>query len=392
MIQFGIDRLLQQNPSWKETSIALVTNHAATTNSLVPTRKALLDKNFHIIKLFSPEHGLDVQGDDGAKIKDGTDLLTRLPVTSLYGDKLMPSEEDLRDIDIVLFDIPDIGCRFYTYLWTLSYVLEACGKYKKKLVVLDRPNPISGDFSLAEGPMLDELNCSSFIGRWSIPVRHSCTLGEMARYFNQSRNLDASLEVIECKEWKRSMLQPGWNIQFVKPSPAIQNFETTLLYPGLGLLEATNISEGRGTNAPFRIIGAPWIKGRELALIFNQMALGDIFAKSVSFTPFIGKYANENCKGLELSIKHPTVFQSVSNGLLIIKLVKDLYPQHFKWAPYPTLVNPTGLYHLDRLLGVPGSEHLFELSFQDFIVAITKLTQNRNWYEVIKQFILYSEK
>lgn len=389
MILFGIDRLLKLEPSWKGGSIALVTNHAATTNTLIPSRKALLDEGFNIVKLFSPEHGLDIQGDDGARVKDGVDELTQLPIISLYGDKLYPSEADLSDVDIVLFDIPDIGTRFYTYLWTLSYILEACGKYNKKLIVLDRPNPISGDFSLAEGPMLDEATCSSFIGRWSIPLRHSCTLGELALYFNHSREINAPLEVIGCEGWKRTMYKPFWTNQFVPPSPAIQNFESALLYPGMGLLEATNISEGRGTPAPFRIIGAPWMKGRDSAAIFNQMALGEIVAKGILFTPFLSKYSNERCHGIEFTVKHTSSFQSVSNGLLVIKLIKDAYPQFFRWAPYPTVVNPTGMFHLDRLLGYPDSESLFELDFQDFIATMTKLTQVRDWARVMDPFLLY---
>jgi len=146
----------------------------------------LLDAGFNIVKLFSPEHGLDVKGVDGATIKDGVDALTRLPVISLYNEKLQPDENDLKDIDMVLFDIPDIGCRCYTYLWTMTYVLEACAAYNKKFIVLDRPNPVSGSLRFAEGPMLDEAHCSSFIGRWNIPLRHSCTLGELALYFNAS--------------------------------------------------------------------------------------------------------------------------------------------------------------------------------------------------------------
>ena len=197
MIHFGIDILLKQNPSWKKKRIGLVTNHAATTNKLIPSRKALLDKGFNIIKLFSPEHGLDVKGADGAKMKDGIDTLTNLPVISLYNRKLAPGKKDLMDIDIILFDIPDIGCRCYTYLWTMTYVAEACAKHKKKLIILDRPNPVSGNLQLAEGPILDEKKCASFIGRWDIPLRHSCTLGELALYFNQSKNIHADIEIIK---------------------------------------------------------------------------------------------------------------------------------------------------------------------------------------------------
>jgi uncharacterized protein YbbC (DUF1343 family) len=390
MIQLGIDLLLRQNPSWKNNRIALVTNHAATTNTLIPSRKALLDNGFNIVRLFSPEHGLDIQGIDGAKMADGIDSLTRIPVISLYGEKLQPSAADLQDIDIVLFDIPDTGCRFYTYLWTLTYVLEACGQYQKRFIVLDRPNPLSGNLLLAEGPLLDEINCSSFTGRWSIPLRHSCTLGELSLYFNQSRKINAPVEVIRCSDWQRTGFQPAWEMPFVPTSPAIQNFATALLYPGLGLLEATNISEGRGTHTPFRLAGAPWINGREVALIFNQMALGDSIAKSISFTPFLGKYVNERCSGVEFYVKHLFSFQSVTNGLLFIKLIQDLYPLYFQWKSYPTHVNPTGEAHLDKLLGIRHSESLFNLDFQQFIASVTQYTQVKSWSQSVSSSLLYS--
>ena len=170
MIKFGVDILLQISPIWKNKRIGLVTNIAAVTNNNLPTREALLKNNFTISKLFSPEHGLDIVGADGHEIKDGIDELTGLPIISLYSNKLAPTKEDLEDIDIILFDIPDIGSRFYTYLWTMTYVMEACALHNKPLVILDRPNPIGGDINKAEGPMLDEINCPSFIGRWDIPV------------------------------------------------------------------------------------------------------------------------------------------------------------------------------------------------------------------------------
>ncbi|MEI2708458.1 MAG: exo-beta-N-acetylmuramidase NamZ domain-containing protein [Chitinophagaceae bacterium] len=157
MIEFGIDSILQQNPSWKKQRIGFVTNHAATTNTLEYSRKALLENGFNVVCLFSPEHGLDIKGEDGAFIENGIDTLTQLPIVSLYGKKLAPTKEDVANLDCILFDIPDIGCRFYTYLWTLTHVLEACAKLKKPLIILDRPNPISGDLVNAEGPILNEV-------------------------------------------------------------------------------------------------------------------------------------------------------------------------------------------------------------------------------------------
>ncbi len=388
MIQFGIDILLAQTPEWKNRRIGLVTNHAATTNQLSPSRKALLQHSFHIQKLFSPEHGLDVMGADGHEMKDGMDALTNLPIISLYSTKLAPSDQDLEDLDIVLFDIPDVGSRFYTYLWTMTYVMEACAKNKKKLIILDRPNPVSGDLALAEGPILD-IEQASFIGRWPIPIRHSCTLGELALYFNAERNIGCDIEVIKCEGWNREQFQPDWGIPFVPTSPAIQNFQSMLTYPGLCLLEATNISEGRGTNNAFRIAGAPWINGQSLAAMIADIGLDEIHVTAHSFIPSDSKYKGETCNGILIEVKYPESFQPVYFGLLLIRIIKQSYPQYFDWAPYPTMVNPTGKQHMDKLLGIANSEQLFSLPLPKFIAEITKLTQCRNWAEEMNPYLLY---
>ncbi|RFS13847.1 exo-beta-N-acetylmuramidase NamZ domain-containing protein [Emticicia sp. C21] len=386
MIQFGIDVLLKQNPMWKNKRIGLVTNHAATTNLLKPSRKALLERGFNIIKLFSPEHGLDIQGADGAKMFDGIDQLTQLPVVSLYGDKLRANEKDLADIEILLFDIPDIGCRFYTYLWTLSYVLEACNIFNKPLIITDRPNSISGTLDMAEGPILDENHCSSFIGRWSIPLRHSCTLGELAFYFNKVKGIEDTIEVIRCQNWQRDSFQTDWGIPFIPTSPAMRSFQSSLLYPGLGLLEATNISEGRGTEMPFSIIGAPWLDNN---LLIEKLFNANLEIIKLAFVPTESKYTGEECKGLRFYVKDTKNFKAVNLGLLLIKLVKDQHPEYFEWKPYPTNVNPTGTKHLDLLLGIPDSESLFELPIKDFEEQIKSLTLAKNWKESIQPYLLY---
>ena len=388
MIRFGIDVLLQDAPLWKKERIGLVTNHAATTHDLIPTRQALLQQQFNIQKLFSPEHGLEVTGADGHLINDGTDALTGLPIISLYNHKLAPSKADLADIAIVLFDVPDAGCRFYSYLWTMTYAMEACAAAGKKLIICDRPNPLSGNLELAEGPMLDTSQ-ASFIGRWPMPLRHSCTLGELAVYFNMSRNIGCDLEVIRCKDWERDSFQSDWGLRFVPTSPALQSFESMLLYPGLCLLEATNISEGRGTDMAFSAAGAPWIKGEAIAGILNDMGLDEVSATPVTFTPTESKYKGQLCKGVALEVRQARFFQSVSYGLILIRLIKQMYPQSFEWRPYPTLVNPGGKQHLDKLLGIAESEQLFELPLPKFIAEVTKQTQCKNWKEEIKNALLY---
>jgi uncharacterized protein YbbC (DUF1343 family) len=388
MVEFGIDVLLKQSIDWKNKSIALLTNNAATNHFGIASRKLLQQNGFNITVLFSPEHGLDTLGADGKLMPDGNDNLTGLPVISLYGNKLAPSEEDLQDIEIVIFDVPDIGARFYTYLWTLTYLMESCAKYGKKLILLDRPNPISGNPNLSEGPVL-LASCASFIGRWAIPIRHSCTFGELAKYFNIKLNIGVDIEIIPCRNWNRFEFQPNWGTEFVPTSPAIKHFDSMLLYPGLCLLEATNISEGRGTEIAFRIAGAPWMNGKIVANLFNQIGLEDVKAKPISFKPSEGKYKDELCEGIEFMIQDANYFQSVSNGLLLINLIKSIYPKQFTWANYPTAVNPNGENHLDKLLGIPNSVSLFNLPLQQFLSTIFKVTNIHNWQDEIGDYLLY---
>ncbi len=387
-LHFGIDCLLRNPPSWKNQRIGLVTNHAATTAHLSASREALLENGFKVVVLFSPEHGLDVQGADGHEMLDGKDVLTGLPVISLYSHKLAPSPADLLNVDILLFDIPDVGSRFYTYLWTLTHVMEAAAAAKKKLVVLDRPNPVSGNLDLAEGPILDESQ-ASFIGRWPVPVRHSCTLGELALYFNAERHLACDLELVRCEGWERNSFQPDWGIRFVPTSPAIRDFNSMLLYPGTCLLEATNISEGRGTDTAFQLAGAPWMDGMDIAGIFHGFGMDEVEVESVAFTPDSSKYQGELCQGIRLTPRDPAYFQPVFLGLVLIRMVKELYPSRFAWAPYPTLVNPTGEHHLDKLLGIPDSEDLFSLPLPKFMAEVTKLTRCADWKKAVSKYLLY---
>jgi uncharacterized protein YbbC (DUF1343 family) len=387
-IFFGIDQLLSSHPSWKLQRIGLVTNEAARTHNGIPSRKALQDAGFKLVKLFSPEHGLSAKGADGAAMHDGIDELTDLPIISLYGNKLAPTKEDLADIDIVLFDVPDAGVRFYTYLWTLSYVLQACAFNNKKLIVLDRPNPISGDLQLAEGPFL-ESSCSSFIGRWPMPIRHSCSLGELARYFNETHHINASLEIIGSANWSRNSFQPDWSIPFVGTSPAIQSFASMLLYPGLCFLEATNLHEGRGSNMAFEIVGATWLKSDAVSAQVNNMFSDEILATPIVYVAKENKYAGEKCNGIQFKVKDQTLLRPIFFGLILIKLIKALHPSNFKWATYPTSVNPNGINHLDKLLGIPNSESYFDLPFAPFLQWATKITSAKDWEKMMEPYLLY---
>ena len=354
--QNGIDVLLADKRALlRNKNIALVTNDVAKTNEGIPTRYALQQQGFMLKKLFGPEHGLQATGADGAFQAHGKDGLTGLPIVSLYSEKLMPSESDLSDVDVVLYDIPDVGCRFYTYLWTLTYVMETCVQYGKELVILDRPNPIGGDLSKAEGPFLDETCCSSFIGRWRMPIRHSCSIGELARYFAATRMPSLQLDVIACRGWNRMQDMQDAQLEFAPTSPAIRDLETALLYPGTCFWEGINVQEGRGTEYAFKQMGAPWISGEALCEALNQYGLEGIAFEAVDFVPQSGRFVGIRCAGLRCSITDKEIFRPVHSGIVLLKTLATLYPQHITEATYPTRANPSGSGHLDRLLGFPNS-------------------------------------
>jgi len=383
-VLFGIDQLLTKKNKLQQLRLALVTNNAATTFKGEPGRVALINKGFNITKLFSPEHGLTAQGEDGAYQNNSADTITKLPVISLYGEQLMPTEEDLTDVDAVLFDIPDAGCRFYTYLWTMTYVMEVCAAYKKPLIILDRPNPISGNLNLAEGPMLDEEHCHSFIGRWNIPVRHCCTLGELAKYFAATRVKDLDLELIEVQNWNREKTVTETSWFFAPPSPAICDFETAILYPGMGLLEGINVNEGRGTKNPFKIMGSPWINATQLQKEFHSLHLPGLLTSVHSYTAAGGLYAGKACHGLQFNISDPFSFCPVQSGLRLIQLIASLHPEHCEERLYVSRANPSGTGHLDKLTGV---YHSFEKIKRNELLA-TKVATTK-WKEIIQSYLTY---
>lgn len=383
-LSFGIDEFIQYIPDHRKVRFGLLTNNAATTSAGVPGRSTLLKAGCIITKLFSPEHGLTAKGEDGAFQNNIIDPLTNLPVISLYAEKLMPDENDLSDIDAVLFDIPDAGCRFYTYLWTMTYMMEACAKFNKPLFILDRPNPAGGNINLSEGPMLDEQNCSSFIGRWNIPVRHSCTLGELANYFSATKIKGLDLNIVKVQNWIREETAKSVTWFFVPPSPAITDVETALLYPGMGLLEGINVNEGRGTSTPFKILGAPWINASDLQKKFLSLSIPGISSRPVTYKPLSGMYMNEPCHGLQLSVTDAGSFRPVNTVFQLICMLLFLYPGLCAERFYKTNVNPSGKNHLDKLTGLYQSFHKLKSG------QITEADYNNTrWKEIIQPYLLY---
>ena len=395
-IHFGIDTLLTwQLSALHGQRVGLVTNNVATTaqlpRPLTPTRLALQRAGVNLTKLFAPEHGLGANAADGAQIDNEIDSLTGLPVYSLYGTTYRPTSAMLADLDLVLFDIPDVGARFYTYIWTLSYVMEACAEAGLPLWVLDRPNPLGGDLTVVEGPMLDEAAVTSFVGRWSMPVRHSLTIGELANLWNGERQLAVDLMVIPCTGWPRNQLWSATGLPFVPTSPSMPDFEAVLIYPGSCFFEGTNLSEGRGTATPFRVVGAPWLRAQTVVDQFNALGLPGIVARAVQFTPQSSKYRDELCQGVMLHVLNGLALRPVAAGLQLLAMIIALHPQDFMWLPYPTAANGPGYGHFDLLSGrLELRTQLTTLPFATASTQISQWTAATGWTERVQPYLCYA--
>jgi uncharacterized protein YbbC (DUF1343 family)/CubicO group peptidase (beta-lactamase class C family) len=278
-----------------------------------------------VVALFSPEHGL--RSEEDHPVRDGTDERSGLPIYSLYGERTRPTEAELAGIDTLVFDLQDAGARFYTYATTLGYLLETAAKYHLRLVVLDRPNPIGG--VRVEGPMLDAAR-TSFTGYHPIPIRHGMTLGELARLFNVERKLGADLQIIAMEGWKRGDTFDRTGLVWQNPSPNLRSVTEALLYPGVALLEATDVSVGRGTLTPFEHVGAPWIQGAKLAAALATPGLAGVHFTATSFTPSSSTFAGKTCEGVAIRIDDRAVFDPIRAGLTIARALMTLYPADFQ--------------------------------------------------------------
>jgi uncharacterized protein YbbC (DUF1343 family) len=266
--------------------------------------RSVVDLLFHapgvkLIGILSPEHGFRGDAEAGAKVADTVDKDTGLPIYSLYGETTRPTDKMLAGADTIVFDMQDIGTRFYTYITTMGQALEEASARKMKFVVLDRPNPIRGD--IIEGDILDA-DIKRMTGYFQIPVRHGFTIGELALWMNRTKNLKADLEVVRMKNWKRSMWFNETGLDFVPPSPNIPRVTTALLYSGIGCFEATNVSVGRGTDTPFEIIGAPWMNGKSLAAYLREKNFPGAIFEATEFTPAKDEYAGKVCEGVRIIV------------------------------------------------------------------------------------------
>ena len=302
--------------------VGLITNHTGVDRAGNPTIDLLRSApNVTLAALFSPEHGIRGTADD--KLGDEVDTVTGLTIFSLYGERRKPSAEQLKGLDALVFDIQDIGARFYTYISTMGMAMEAAADAKIKFIVLDRVNPIGAD--LVEGPILE--GETNFIGWHTLPVRHGMTVGELAKLFGEEKNIDVDLTVIPIRGWERAQWQDAAGLPWVNTSPNIRNISAAGLYPGLGLLERA-ISVGRGTDTPFEIIGAPFIDGERLAR--ELQGFPGVAFEPVRFTPRSSNYKGEECGGVRITITDRKALRAVDLGVTIASTLARLYPAQFK--------------------------------------------------------------
>jgi uncharacterized protein YbbC (DUF1343 family) len=332
----GLDLLLSDRLDMlRGARVGFVCNQTAITQDLDHGIDKLLAAGVKIHRLFGPEHGVRATAQDMIHVHDPVDPVTGIPCVSLYGataESLKPTPEQLADLDIVLFDIQDIGARYYTYQATLGYVMQVAGQVDTKVVVLDRPNPINGD--AVEGNVVRP-GYESFVGAFPLTVRHGMTMGELARYFVKRCAVDCEIEVVPCGGWRRAQWFDQTGLVWVFPSPNMPTVDTATVYPGTCLVEGTNLSEGRGTTRPFHWIGAPWLNPQAFTEACREGAaragLEGVGFRSHAFLPGFQKFKGENCGGVEIHVLERERLDSLLLGMVVIDAARRCDPTRFAW-------------------------------------------------------------
>lgn len=370
-------------------NVGIVTNHTGLLSNgthIVDTLNSLNQVN--VVVLFGPEHGIRGDAPDGHSISDGKDSKTGIQVYSLYGKTKKPTKEMLKNVDILVFDIQDIGARFYTYISTMFFAMQAAVENNIPILILDRPNPING--IRVEGPIIQE-GFKSFVGIANIPIMHGMTIGELALFFNEenllNENLKADLKIIKMQNWTRNMYFDETGLTWVNPSPNMTSLETALLYPGLCLIEGTNISEGRGTPTPFLNIGAPFINSDSLISKLNSYKLEGISYSKINFTPVEipnmaskPKFEKENCNGIYFTITDRQKLNSLQLGLVLIYSIMKLNPNDFSFRESS----------IDRLYGSSNLRTMLTKGFSPNEIMNTWKQDLEKFNQIRKKYLIYN--
>jgi uncharacterized protein YbbC (DUF1343 family) len=331
----GLETFLREPPAWAAGTRLGLLSHAPSVGPDLTSARELMARRFpHRLQvLFSPQHGLlGEKQDNMVASSDFVDPVLKLPVVSLYGPRLSPPPEALAAVDVILVDLFDVGTRMYTFAATLAQVMEAAAPLYKKVVVLDRPNPISG--GAVEGNMLRR-EWASFVGPYPLPMRHGFSLGELARYYNATQGLGCDLEVIPAAGWRRGDYFDATGLPWVLPSPNLPTLEAAMVYPGQVLLEGTNLSEGRGTTRPFELFGAPFLEPGRILDFLKRIELPGVILRTACFEPTFHKWAGELCRGFQLHVTDRRPFKPYYTTLCLLAAIRQLYPDRFAWRQPP---------------------------------------------------------
>ncbi|MGI9104974.1 MAG: exo-beta-N-acetylmuramidase NamZ family protein [Pyrinomonadaceae bacterium] len=384
-ISLGVEELLsKRRASLRGGRVGLICNQASVDHSLRHSADILrVERDFDLTTLFGPQHGIrgEVQ-DNMVETPHSIDAETNLPVYSLYSETREPTEQMLEEIDVLVFDMQDVGCRIYTFIYTLANCMRAAQKYEKRLIVCDRPNPIGGE--QVAGTVL-EPEYASFVGQFPLATRHGLTVCELARMFREHWNINCDLELSLMEGWTRELWFDETDLPWVLPSPNIPTLETATVFPGTVHLEGTQMSEGRGTTRPFEIIGAPYIDAAEYKRALDLYELPGIHFRACYFQPTFHKHAGRICGGVQLHVTDRTRFEPVLAGVAAVKTAHELYPEQFMWKepPYEYVYEQTpvdviaGTSTLREALERGDSLEIIESSWEQQIVAFRN---HRNKY------------
>lgn len=378
MITIGLEQLVSAPPSWiAGKKIALLCNQASTDRNFRHSRD-LVEQVFpgQLTCLFSPQHGFFSEKQDNMIESDHIqDPASGVPVYSLYADKREPDPSMFDNFDILLIDLIDVGTRVYTFVWTVVHCLQVAAKTGKKVVVLDRPNPIGGH--LVEGNLLKK-EWTSFVGLYEIPMRHGLTMGELALLCNREMGIEAELEVIPVEGWKRNMLMDESAFPWVFPSPNMPSFTTALVYPGQVIWEGTNVSEGRGTTLPFLLCGAPYINNRDVIKHLEKTPLPGCVLRPLVFEPTSGKWSGHGCNGFQIHVINPETYRPYRTTLALLQAMIQLYPDQFSYK------DPPYEYEFERLpMDLILGDQQVRIALEE---GVDVIELERTWVEELKGF------
>lgn len=334
-VQIGIEVLLAERLDLvRGARVGAVVHPASVLPDLRHAADVLLQEEcLRLVSLFGPQHGARGEKQDNMiESEFYRDPDSRLPVHSLYSETRRPTREMLEDLDVLVYDLQDVGTRVYTFINTMAYCMEACARHGKRMIVLDRPNPVNG--AQVEGNLLNT-EYRSFVGLYPIPMRHGMTVGELALLFNSEFGIGCDLTVVAMRGWRRSLWFDQTGLPWAQPSPNLPTLDSATVYPGMVLVEGTRLSEGRGTTRPFEFIGAPYIQSRQFADYLNGLGLPGVFFRPVYFEPAFQKWAGRMCGGAQVHVKNRSEFEPYLTGISVISAARALYPDSFQWLEPP---------------------------------------------------------